>query len=130
VTTFRQQRSYLRPLALALLATAATACSAVPPQPLTIETGSWTLHSAARTTEIIEVRSLRPGEYYLSAAGHPLAGVYVLRGAQLEIVKPDNPRMGGTIWLVNGTRSMTLVEEPPVQMSGRKFVAAQMSRND
>lgn len=108
--------------------TVAAGCATVP-RPA-IETGPWTLQAPDSAIESVEVRALRPGEYYVSAAGHPVAGVYMLHRDRFEMVKPDNPRMAGIVWIVNSPRSMTLVEEPPVQMSGRRLVSAQMTKRE
>lgn len=97
-----------------------SACATTRP----IEPGNWTMRSPDGTSELVEIRLLRDGEYYLNAPGNPISGVYRLTQADLKITKPDNPRMSGLVWQLNPDKSLTLVQEASVQVSGRRLVSA------
>lgn len=97
-----------------------SACATTRP----IEPGNWTMRSPDGTNELVEIRLLREGEYYLNAPGNPISGVYRLTQTDLRIVQPDNPRMRGLVWQLNPDKTLTLVEETSVQVSGRRLVSA------
>lgn len=124
MNTAMAESSWWGRLALVAIMTALAACATVPPA--SIEAGAWLLQTPDQGTEPVEVRLLTESEYYLNAAGHPVAGVYRLEGNQLKMVKPDNPRMSGIVWQLNGDRSLTVVQEPPVANSGQRLISARM----
>lgn len=97
-----------------------SACATTRP----IEPGNWTMQSPDGTNELVEIRLLREDEYYLNAPGNPISGVYKLTQTDLKIVRPDNPRMSGLVWQLNPDRTLTLVQETSVQISGRRLVSA------
>ena len=117
---FRNTR--FRILALLLSAAIIAACATAAARP--IEPGAWLMQSPDGTVEKIEVRLVRDGEYYLNAPGNPVGGLYRLRGDELAVTQPDNPRMQDLVWKLNADRSLTLVQEAPVQVSSRRLVSA------
>jgi hypothetical protein len=110
----------IKSLGLLVSATLIVACATTRP----IEPGTWVMQSPDGTSELVEIRLLRDSEYYLNAPGNPISGVYKLAQTDLKVVQPDNPRMSGLVWQLNPDKTLTLVQEAPVQISSRRLVSA------
>jgi len=110
---------WLAPAVLTVIASCATA----PIQP-----GAWLMQSPDGTVEAIDVRAVSSTSYYLSAPGNPVAGVYRYEKGRLAITKPDNPRMEGLVWELGEDGRLVLIQESPVQISGRRLVSATLTK--
>jgi hypothetical protein len=117
----KQKFIYLLAATLCLLSMASHARAPLKP-------GLWNLHTPAGEVSELRISVLTKNEYYFNLPKHPISGVYTWDGKLLRITKPDNPRMGGYVWKVQRDRSLVLVEETPVPISGVKLVSSKIWR--
>jgi hypothetical protein len=98
-------------------------CASVPDRS-GLEPGIWELQTTDGNTTYVTVSELRVGEYYFDAGTHPVSGVYTLQAQRVVMKKPDNPRMKEYVWRLRSDRSLVLVEETPVELSGERLIAS------
>ncbi len=107
------------PILLSCLALGA--CSTAIPR---LQPGTWELTTADGAVTDVSLRELRTDHFYLDAKTHPISGVYALEAGELSMLEPDNPRMSGYVWLLRSHRDLVLVEEAPVELSGKRLVSS------
>ena len=116
---YRNYRIHIGLLAAVLL----VACASVP-EPRGLREGIWTLYQEGGTQTDVVVTELYAWEYRFSAPNHPISGTYQMDGDRVSITDPDNPRMKEFVWLLRSDRSLILVSEPPVELSGMRLTAS------
>lgn len=101
------------------------ACSS---QPTVIDLleGTWQMTTPDDEVVGVTVSWLQSGEYYLDAGTNPISGVYLVDGNAVVMVKPDNPRMKEFVWRRDSAHWLTLIEEPPIELSGQRLVSSDM----
>lgn len=97
------------------------ACSTTTPR---LQPGTWEFTTADGEVTDVSLRELRTDQFYLDAKTHPISGVYALEADELSMLEPDNPRMTGFVWLLRTHRSLVLVKEAPVELSGKRLVSS------
>ncbi len=100
------------------------ACSTTP----RLQPGIWEFTTADGEVTDVSLRELRTDHFYLDAKTHPISGVYALEADELTMLEPDNPRMRGYVWLLRTHRSLVLVAEAPVELSGKRLVSSTLVR--
>jgi len=98
-------------------------CASVP-EPQGLQPGTWELETSDGQIVDVEVREVQGWDYYFDAGTHPISGVYTLQGDSVLMQKPDNPRMKNYSWNLREDRSLVLVDEPPVELTGVRLVSS------
>ena len=109
---------------LGLCAVLTFAGCASTPEPHGLQPGVWEMQAADGAVVDVKISRLQGSEYYFDAGTHPISGVYGLESSAVSMVKPDNPRMKEYVWRLREDRSLVLVREPAIELSGRRLISS------
>lgn len=90
--------------------------------------GSWLLRLPAGFEHSVTLTRLGPARFEMIKPGLNLAGVYEVRGDQLEIVTPRQPRYAGFVWHIEDANHLTLTGQPPPDQTGGNYLGATLVR--
>ena len=105
------------------------ACSSQPVINTGLMEGAWQMTTADEEIVNVNVAGLSSGEYYLDAGVNPISGVYRVDESNAFMVRPNNPRMKHFVWRRDSDRWLTLIQEPSVELSGRRFLSSTMVKS-
>ena len=123
-----QFRLVFRGCSFLILVAFLAACGSQPVASPDLVQGKWELVTTAKDVVAVTVSSLTPGEYYFDAGTNVISGVYVVNGPAVTMTKPDNPRMGDITWRRDSAYSLTLIRQPPVELSGQRLISSTMTK--
>lgn len=115
---------HMTSLALFLIFTTA----AIAEEPIDLA-GRWLLTMPAGFEYDATLESgVEPGLYRLRCGAVLLQGLYELRGRQLIMVQPVDPKLTGLIWHAKNRNALVLVEHPEKSQFGADYRNATMGR--
>lgn len=89
--------------------------------------GTWNLHLPRHQTRVVAIENFGHGRYYLH--GHTLMdGLYRKEGKQLICVTPNDPRLSGFVWRIEGRNKLILVAQPRLWVSQERYLGDALTR--
>ena len=91
--------------------------------------GRWTLTALEGKQQILEIRAMESGDYYIYHPDSHLSGDYVRDGDQLIMEQPNNPRAEGFVLGIINKNHLRIIEAPPVRLTGKRYMGADLRRD-